>query len=83
MAVTRSDAIATTIVVVFTIFLLQVCQTLVQKGIDLKYEWASDGSSYHLMLIIAQFGIGAVVPIIWVSYLKSRPKALERAQKSS
>ena len=78
MAVTRSDAIATTIVVAFTIFLLQVSQMLVQKGIDLKYEWASDGSSYLLMLILAQFGIGAVVPIIWISFFKNRPRIIQQ-----
>lgn len=77
MAVTKSDAIATTIVVAFTVFLLQVCQMLIQKGIDLRYEWAADGSSYLMMLVLAQVGIGAVVPIIWVSFFRSRRKVLE------
>ena len=80
MAITRTDAIGTTIIVGFTVFLLEICKMLLHKGIDLKYEWASDASMYLTLLLLAQIGIAAVIPIAWLSYLRKRPELVKSEQ---
>ena len=80
MTITRSDAIGTTVVIAFTVFLLEVCKMLVHKGIDLRYEWASDGSFYLTLLLLAQIGIAAVIPIAWFASLRNRQRVMRSAQ---
>jgi hypothetical protein len=80
MTVSRTDAIATTVVVVFTVFLLELCKMLIQKAIDLKYDWASDGSFYLNLILLAQIGIAAVVPIAWFTTLRNKARVVQTTQ---